>query len=544
MKDIIIVRPDRCKGCNACVRVCPAPEANVTMKMDNGHIYTKVNVDKCIACGECLKVCTQGARDYVDDTAVFMSKIKDERMVVIVDPSIRIAYPNQWKGILGWFKKRSYTIFDGGFGADIYTWAMMSLLETKNIPNIVSNSCSALVNYVQMYQPSLVQNLAPVASPTLCAAIYVKNYLRRNEKIVVFSPCIARKFECAETGLIDYSVTFKKLMEYFQKNDIVIPSENYPDNDFEFYEKVANVGSLSTRPGGLCENIANFNMQINGIYSAGNRSATTQLNSFSKMQSNRLPDLLDALSCDFGCGLGPGSNPNNSCFDVIANFKSLEDDMRAKSRGKVKWGDEKLWKKLDDELELDDFIRSYAPKRTSPNPTDADLEPIFNDMGKKTDKERTYNCGYCGYTTCREMATAIYRDINTPDNCIFHVLANKQTEIKQDDEKNAKYEEFSQKVAEKAQAISENLSKIDDASAKTAEKKDTVTELLKNIIAFCNKNTSMDEASVKQMATILETTMNSLESFDENIDVANDGAKAINTSVSELNELLEALKEA
>ena len=75
MKDIIIVRPDRCKGCNACVRVCPAPEANVTMKMDNGHIYTKVNVDKCIACGECLKVCTQGARDYVDDTVVFMSKI-------------------------------------------------------------------------------------------------------------------------------------------------------------------------------------------------------------------------------------------------------------------------------------------------------------------------------------------------------------------------------------------------------------------------------------------------------------------------------------
>ena len=171
MKDIIIVRPDKCTGCNACVRVCPAPEANVTQKLDNGHIYTKVNVDKCIACGECLKVCSQGARDYVDDTAVFMSKIKDERMVLIVDPSIRTAYPNQWKGILGWFKKRSYTIFDGGFGADIYTWAMMSLLETKNIPNIISNSCSAVVNYIQSYHPGLIQNLPPVCSPTLCAAI-------------------------------------------------------------------------------------------------------------------------------------------------------------------------------------------------------------------------------------------------------------------------------------------------------------------------------------------------------------------------------------
>ena len=183
MKDIIIVRPERCKGCNACVRVCPAPEANITKKLDNGNIITTVNVDKCIGCGECLKVCSHNARDYVDDTAVFMSKIKDERMVIIVDPAIKLAYPNQWKGILNWFKKRSYTIIDGGFGADIYVWAMLSLLDSKNVPNMISNSCSAVVNYISMYHPSLIQNLPPVCSPTLCAAVYVKNYLRRNERI-------------------------------------------------------------------------------------------------------------------------------------------------------------------------------------------------------------------------------------------------------------------------------------------------------------------------------------------------------------------------
>ena len=133
MKDIIIVRPERCTGCNACVRVCPAPEANITKKLDNGQIITTVNVDKCIGCGECLKVCSHKARDYVDDTAVFMSKIKDERMVIIVDPAIKLAYPNQWKGILNWFKKRSYTIIDGGFGADIYVWAMMSMLKLYRI---------------------------------------------------------------------------------------------------------------------------------------------------------------------------------------------------------------------------------------------------------------------------------------------------------------------------------------------------------------------------------------------------------------------------
>lgn len=542
MKDIIIVRPERCKGCNACVRVCPAPEANITKKLDNGNIITTVNVDKCIGCGECLKVCSHKARDYVDDTAVFMSKIKDERMVIIVDPAIKLAYPNQWKGILNWFKKRSYTIIDGGFGADIYVWAMLSLLESKNIPNMISNSCSAVVNYISMYHPSLIQNLPPVCSPTLCAAVYVKNYLRRNERICVFSPCIARKYECVETGLIDFSVTFKKLMEYFQKNDINIPVENYPDLNFEYSEKIANIGTLNSRPGGLCDNLYNFKQGPNIIYSSGQSRSVEQINSFSKTPSSKLPDLLDLLACDFGCGLGPGSNPKNSCFDVIDSFKTLEYEARARARGKVKWGDEKAFKKMDEELELDDFIRTYTPKRTSSNPTDADLEPVFNQMGKTTDKERNYNCGYCGYHTCRDMATSIYRGINTPDNCIFHVLENTQTEVKKDDEKNAKYAELSQQIAEKAKSIAENMSKIDDASAKTAEKKDTVSNLLKNIIAFCNKNTSMDEASVKQMATILETTMNSLDSFDENIGEANEGAKSVKDALSEINSLLESVE--
>ena len=543
MKDIIIVRPERCKGCNACVRVCPAPEANITKKLDNGNIITTVNVDKCIGCGECLKVCSHNARDYVDDTAVFMSKIKDERMVIIVDPAIKLAYPTQWKGILNWFKKRSYTIFDGGFGADIYVWAMLSMLDSKNVPNMISNSCSAVVNYISMYHPSLIQNLPPVCSPTLCAAVYIKNYLRRNERICVFSPCIARKYECAETGLIDFSVTFKKLMEYFQKNDINIPNENYPDLNYEFSEKIANIGTLNSRPGGLCDNIFNFRQNPNVIYSSGQSRCVEQITNFSKTQSSKLPDLLDILACDFGCGLGPGSNPKNSCFDVIDSFKNLENEAKARAKGKVKWGDEKTFKKMDEELEIDDFIRTYTPKRTTPNPTDADLEPVFNQMGKTTDKERNYNCGYCGYSTCRDMATSIFRGINTPDNCIFHVLSNTQTEVKKDDEKNAKYAELTQKLSEKAKTIAENMNKIDDASVKTAEKKDTVANLLKNIIAFCNKNSSMDEASVKQMATILETTMNSLESFDENIGETNEGAKSVKDTLSEINSLLESVSE-
>ena len=68
MSELIIVKPEKCVGCNACVRECPAPEANMTKQLEDGRFITMVNPDKCIGCGECVKKCNHGARDYIDDT--------------------------------------------------------------------------------------------------------------------------------------------------------------------------------------------------------------------------------------------------------------------------------------------------------------------------------------------------------------------------------------------------------------------------------------------------------------------------------------------
>ena len=59
MSDIIVVKPEKCVGCNACVRNCPAPEANITKMLEDGRFITSVNSDKCIACGQCESACPQ-----------------------------------------------------------------------------------------------------------------------------------------------------------------------------------------------------------------------------------------------------------------------------------------------------------------------------------------------------------------------------------------------------------------------------------------------------------------------------------------------------
>ena len=189
MNEILIVKPEKCVGCNACVRSCPAPEANTTRQLDDGRFITSINNDKCIACGECVKVCNHGARDFIDDTEECMARVIREKIVILASPAIKTILPTKWKGVLDWFRKQGCTIYDVSLGADICTWAHIRTIEQGKLGNIISQPCPAVVNYIEIYQPKLLKNLSPIQSPVSCLATYVKKYLRRTNPIAVISPC-------------------------------------------------------------------------------------------------------------------------------------------------------------------------------------------------------------------------------------------------------------------------------------------------------------------------------------------------------------------
>ena len=113
MSELIIVKPEKCVGCNACVRACPAPEANITRMIEGGKFITSINPDRCIGCGACVVSCNHGARDYIDDTDECMNRMKRDKMIVLVSSSIKSVFPTKWKGILDWFRKQGCIIYDG-----------------------------------------------------------------------------------------------------------------------------------------------------------------------------------------------------------------------------------------------------------------------------------------------------------------------------------------------------------------------------------------------------------------------------------------------
>ncbi len=417
---MITFDPSKCVSCNNCVRVCPAVEANTVEHDENGKPVFNINHDKCIRCGACVKVCTHKARNYVDDTDRFWADLKKgEKIVVICAPAIKVSFDGCWRNILEILKKNGVEkIYDVSFGADICTWGHIRFIEKNPGKKVISQPCPAIVNYIRKYACEALPHLSPVQSPILCTAIYLKKYLGENAKIAALSPCIAKRDEFRETGLVDYNVTFEKLGYLLQKNGTDLEKLRKVRSSFEFTGMQGCMGAIYPRPGGLKACLELENPALNVITSEGTDSVYRNLDIYSSVSERDLPDVFDVLSCGHGCGSGPAIGASMSIYKMNGIFNGIEKFNRNK---RVKFDHkhrDKQFLQFDKMLKLDDFIRTYQPEKVERiTVTEEQIDDMLTRMGKHTETERNYNCHSCGFATCREMAAAVLKGISDISSC-------------------------------------------------------------------------------------------------------------------------------
>ncbi len=81
--------------------------------------------------------------------------------------------------------------------------------------------CPAIVNYVEKYKPSLISKLAPIHSPTLCTAVYMRKTENVTDKIAFLSPCLGKTDEFVDPNnvvLLLTTITYKKNSRIFEKS--------------------------------------------------------------------------------------------------------------------------------------------------------------------------------------------------------------------------------------------------------------------------------------------------------------------------------------
>jgi len=522
---LIYLEEEKCVGCNKCISNCPIFGANVAYRVE-GKNKVKINEEKCIHCGECIKVCDHEARDFNDDTDDFFHDLSlGKKISVIVAPSIRVNMDN-YKKLFGYFKSIGINfIYDVSLGADITTWAYLKKIKEKNLSTIISQPCSPIVNYIEKYNSNLIEYLAPIQSPMICTAVYMKKYKNITDNIAFISPCIGKSDEIHNKntyGYVNYNVTFRRLLEYLNNKNINI--NNYEECEFD--DISCDLGFLFSRPGGLRENIEARVKDAWIRQIEGQHHAYSYLNKYEQRISEgaSVPLVVDILNCSNGCNLGSAIVNSNklSIDDCDEKFNELKKvKLKENKKPFMKKKKDNLYKMFDKTFKLDDFIREYNKNdiiNDIKEPTELQYDEIYINLNKVTDKYKNVNCAACGYGTCKDMAKAIHNGLNVLQNCIDY---NRQ-EVSNE-------QELSEHKNEQMKALAD-LNKLSEEKLKNAE---ILKRRVSEIIASVEEVTKGNEESAVAISKI---TNDIADAFDT--------TNAVRDSINEMEEKLNKFTEA
>ncbi|HPE35896.1 MAG TPA: methyl-accepting chemotaxis protein [Spirochaetales bacterium] len=546
---VIGVDKDKCVNCHMCIAVCP-----VKYCIDGSGDKVSINADLCIGCGSCVAACTQKARYILDDAEGFFKALAEgQKIVAIAAPALVSSFPGQHKRFLGWLKSLGVdACFDVSFGAELTVKSYVSHLKKNKPAMVIAQPCPAIVSYVEIYRPELLRHLAPADSPMLHTIKMIRQFYPQysGHRVVVVSPCAAKKREFEETAVGDWNVTILSFKAELERRKVSLASQ--PEADFD--NPPAERAVLFSSPGGLLRTAMR---DVPGIQAKtrkieGPDLIYPYLNGLAESVEQGInPALVDCLNCDFGCNAGPGTlNRGKSPDEIERHVELLAEERRRQYAGK-KGSDAVSRRSVDKVLSRywkpGLYDRSYVDRSGNYQlvmPTEQQLAEIYAAMLKETPEDHL-NCAACGYKTCKGMAVAIFNGLNKKDNCHLYrqkVILKEQSAVDQstarlhDEIQDALGQVDSIRTAlerlrsdgaaqfaaieQSAAAVEEMIATLTSASSIAATKRDQITRLA--------EAAAVGERDMASTVDTIRTAASGVTGIGQMIDVIHDVADKTN----------------
>lgn len=373
----------KCVLCKRCVAVCTnIVTAKVLKFRDDDGINPIVSPTPglsfdesgCIFCGQCVNACPTGTLFETDTTKEVEKVLKNKETKVIaqintmansalaeefgydLDTDVNETFGKTVKALelLGFDQ---VTTLDFGEDMQAYVTAqeMVTRLEEGNDFPVITSTCPATNRYLELYNPSLLDNLSKVKTPHILQGALLKEKLvDENVKVVTIDTCTSKKNEITRDELnneVDYVLTVRELAKLIKRNSI-----NY--KKLENKEYVNELTGDRTPPvrGGVIVSTLNAVSELLDNKPLGEikwkvvrgekfneaegmiKEATVQINGkklnvaqvlggaafkemFDKIASKKQYHLVQMMTCPNGCILGGGMPFNKLDLEEVSKLR-------------------------------------------------------------------------------------------------------------------------------------------------------------------------------------------------------------------------------
>ncbi len=403
--DPIITVKENCRKCYACVRNCPVKAIRVDQN------YAEVISDRCIGCGNCVKICSQKAKVIADHIGECRKLLEGENKPIAILGCSHPAFfndVNTGQLVTGLRRLGFSEVHEGAAGIDLLRDSYRSKVEKNPGFPLITTHCPTIVDLIERHYPQLLKNLIGIVSPMVAIGRFIKSRTTKETPIVYISSCIAGKFEITAEecqGAIDCVISYQELSQMLQGRNLNL--KRLGEMALDGIEPKR--GHLFAISGGPFKSFDISSEVTNKDYVETEGEENT-MEVIKDLAASRIsPRVVDIRFCNGGCIGGPGKNNRLTTFSKrnLIIDQHLNKNLYYKTKSVY----------LAD-IPLPDFSRTFSNKHErQKTPSSERLRHILQSTDKYDTKDEL-NCGACGYSTCREHAVAVYRELAEGNMCL------------------------------------------------------------------------------------------------------------------------------
>lgn len=378
---------DKCVSCMACVRVCPSN----AIAVEDTDVW--IVDEACVRAGLCVEACPHDAIDVVGDRARVRELLASGSTVLVLAGEAAVHFhPHALEQVVNaCFRVGFIGVHHGVVGEELVAAEYLRLCSDTRWQTMIRSTCPILVEKIRSEYPELVRYLAPVVTPLKAEVDYLRDVYGEGGAIVYAGVCLADA-----TGNVEAALTFRDLELLLEESGVSVGAEP------TYHRRIPGVRRrhVSTA-GGMPLEMLLREHQASRRFRKFRGLGALDLIHHAVVTDGIALGFVDILPCE-GCLDHPLLGPRDELFwrrRVAAQSEPPRSELPVIDPGVIV-----------------NVATSFTFHGDGTHPPDDEIEAVVRQVGTAPNGA-PWDCGACGFGTCREFAAQLLRGRATLRQC-------------------------------------------------------------------------------------------------------------------------------